>query len=135
MKKLFTLIAILALAAVKGSSQETEITCPSSGCIVTKTPYETFNLQLNFANRAPNGITIDSVTAVRQSNSQDVTTSLIINAPDSPVPSVTSMTEKVVFRIKGGTVGELYTIAVRVIKTDTSEKLEGDITLRVVNLQ
>jgi hypothetical protein len=135
MKKLFTLIAILALAAVKGSSQETEITCPSSGCIVTKTPYETFNLQLNFANRAPNGITIDSVTAVRQSNSQDVTTSLIVNAPDSPVPSVTSMTEKVVFRIKGGTVGELYTIAVRVIKTDTSEKIEGDITLRVVSTQ
>jgi hypothetical protein len=135
MKKLFTLIAILALAAVKGSSQETEITCPSSGCIVTKTPYETFNLQLNFANRAPNGITIDSVTAVRQSNSQDVTTSMIVNAPDSPVPSVTSMTEKVVFRIKGGTVGELYTIAVRVIKTDTSEKIEGDITLRVVSTQ
>ncbi len=124
MKKiLFAVVVLVALVVVVRAQQAP---------ILLKTPFETFDVSMDFVNRAQNGITIDGVTATRSSNGQDVTSSVIA---DTPAPFVETMTNRVAFRVKGGTLGETYIIAIRVTKTDTMEKLEGDISLRVVNVQ
>ena len=123
MRRTYLVIVFLLLLVGNSSSQQQ---------ILTKTPYELFDVSMDFQARAANGITIDSVNATLNSTGQDVTSSLIVNTPDTPVPFVPTATNKVIFRVKGGVAGATYNLAVHVVKQDTGEKLEGDIPLRVV---
>jgi hypothetical protein len=102
---------------------------------VSKTPFEAIDLGLDFINRAPNGITISSVVATNLTTGANVTTTIIVNTPDAPIPAVVPGTSKVIVRVRNGTIGDRYNVGVRVNKIDTGESLEGNIYLRIVAAQ
>lgn len=102
---------------------------------VAKTPAESIDVKLDFINRAPNGVTLAAVAATNTNTNRDATSTIIVLSPDTPVPAVVPMTSQVVVRVKGGSVGDTYNVAMRVLKTDTGEQLEGNITLRIVAAQ
>lgn len=94
---------------------------------VHKTSYESFDCSMEFSTRAPDAITIDSVTASNSKTKADVSAAII---SASPAPTVVSNT-KVVLRVQGGNVGEEYLISIKVIRPSTGEKYEGTILLHI----
>jgi hypothetical protein len=113
---LFTILSAAALIGADGS--------------VAKTPYESIDLSLDFLARAPGGVTLTSIAAYDRDDT-DASTDVLVLSPDTPVPTV-SGTAKITFRVQNGTDGRFYNILIRVTKTDTGEKLEGNILLHVV---
>jgi hypothetical protein len=117
------LIALLTLALCLSAADGT----------VSKSPVEVLDLSLDFTARAANGITLVSVTAINVATGVDDTASLIVTPPATPVPAVVPATQKVTFRIFGGTDKQSDNLLVRVTKNDTGETLEGNILLHILN--
>ncbi|MDE2100759.1 MAG: hypothetical protein KGL39_26170 [Patescibacteria group bacterium] len=97
---------------------------------ISKTIFEKFNLQVDFSNvTTPSSISLVGVTAIDQTLRGADATSIIVSG--SPAPSITSLTNYVVFQIQGGTANHTYVVAVKVARTDTGEQFEADIPLSV----
>lgn len=132
MRYFIYLIGLLFIGVSAAIPAHAQLVCgdPANPCKTTKTASEVINLSFDFANRAANGITVVSVTAVNVNKNTDAS-SQIISA--SPAPSVISQTEKVFFQVKGGAVGDRYNLSIKVSKTDTAELLEGNVSLSIVS--
>lgn len=114
--------ALALLLAVTVGAQQTIVT-------VHKTPFEAFNLSMQFvlpAADSSDAIALDSVTS---SNRGVDTTTAVIAA--SPVPGIVPATTTVAFRVQGGTVGDTQKISIRVHDTTTGEKFEGAMILQI----
>ncbi|SRR6266404_1227433 len=107
------LLASLPLGAVDGA--------------LTKTPWAMYDVSLDFATRAPNGITLVSVTAYDAADA-DATSRIITTVP---TPAVFPSSKRVIFRVHAGEANETFSIAVRVVKNDTGEKVESVVLLRI----
>lgn len=118
------------------------VSAPSQTFTVNKTPFERIDLEIDFSKRlcpdgtttcAPNGITFNSVQVM--DGTADVTSQIVVLSPDTPVPAVVPSTDKVIVRVKGGTTGHQYIVAMRIQKVDSGEYMEGSILMRVVATQ
>lgn len=114
------LIAVLALALCLNAADG----------ILTKSPIEVLDLSLDFAPRAPNGITLVSVAAINAATGADDTATIV---KATPAPGVIPGSEKVALRVFGGIDKQSDNILIRVTKNDTGETLEGSILLHILN--
>jgi len=123
----FTKLLCLFALVLGLSGQSSNCT---GACTLAKTPFEIFNWSLDFAPQiGTDGATLISVTA-QNAQGADQTATLV---GSSPAPAIQPGTSKVVFQIQNGTVGQQYTIRVRISDNTTGERLEGVLKLQVTN--
>jgi hypothetical protein len=104
---------------------------------ITKAPQEQYNCGASFPNTTADGITLVSVTATDYVTLANITASVITS---SPAPAVaTSVTingvvqtgEFVIFRLFGGTNGQIILIDVLVQDNVTGEQFDGQLLVTI----
>ncbi len=128
MKAKLLIASLLLLMA--GIPARSVTVCGGTGaCIIPKTPYEQFVLNVDFtAVIGSDPFTLSAVVATNRDTNQDSTSQVIAS---SPTPGIVPMTDKVAFAVTGGSKGQTHVVGVRVTDTATGEKFEGQITVVV----
>ena len=94
---------------------------------VSKTPYEAFNISVDFTAAAgAHGITLVSVTSTNARNGTDSTNTIVAT---SPVPAVVGSTDVVVYRVQNGNKGEVHIVSTKVRDNVTGELYEGRVQI------
>jgi hypothetical protein len=83
---------------------------------------------MDFINRAPDGITLNSVTAINSKTLSNDTANVISSTIP---PFVIGGTNKVAIRLKGGNVGDLEHVIIQVTRVSTGEKLQAIVWVNI----
>ena len=88
-----------------------------------KTPTEQLTCYMDFSQVVgADGTTFQSIQIVNSATQQDSTASILAS---SPIPAVLPGTNKVVYRVQGGNVGDSYNVSVFVADSTTGDVYQG----------